>query len=147
MNLEKLTALRTEIAEKQKAILEETRGLFSGGCKDIFIANPGLVSFSWTQYTPGFNDGDPCEFSTNTDYPAVLFKIGDENVEFDENSGEGDPDEYPEHKEAIVAAQTAVSEFLGIFGDSEYEAIFGDNVKVTVTADGKATINEYDCGY
>jgi hypothetical protein len=32
---------------------------------------PGLLSVSWNQYTPYWNDGDTCEFSANTDYVTI----------------------------------------------------------------------------
>jgi hypothetical protein len=35
---------------------------------DIFKRNNKFKSFSWTQYTPYWNDGDTCEFSAHTDY-------------------------------------------------------------------------------
>ncbi len=30
------------------------------------LADPAIDSFGWKQYTPYFNDGDPCEFSVGT---------------------------------------------------------------------------------
>lgn len=31
---------------------------------DLILAQDGVRSLHWTQYTPYFNDGDPCEFGT-----------------------------------------------------------------------------------
>ena len=33
----------------------------------MFEAHPEIEAFRWTQYTPYFMDGDPCEFGVNTD--------------------------------------------------------------------------------
>lgn len=39
--------------------------------KALFGKYPDLISFSWTQYTPYFNDGDECVFSVYADYPEM----------------------------------------------------------------------------
>jgi hypothetical protein len=147
MDLQKLADLRTEITAKQKALHEEIRGMFGEGAKGVFESHPNLVSISWTQYTPYFNDGDACSFSSYHDYPAITFKLQDEDgedveVEFDENSGEEDPDDY-EEADAIRAAAESAADFLGNFEEDEFEALFGDHVKVTVTPDGKAVTETY----
>ncbi len=41
------------------------REIFADGCKDIFESIPEVSSFSWTQYSPYFNDGDECVFGVN----------------------------------------------------------------------------------
>lgn len=40
--------------------------------KDVFRAAPELLYFSWVQYVPAFNDGEPCEFTSTADYPRVV---------------------------------------------------------------------------
>ena len=35
---------------------------------DFFEDNSDIKKLTWTQYTPYFNDGEPCEFSTYLDY-------------------------------------------------------------------------------
>ncbi len=40
----------------------------------IFDANPTLEAVRWTQYTPYFNDGEPCVFGVNEPYIRGQFK-------------------------------------------------------------------------
>jgi len=60
-----------EMAAKVKALKEELKSQFEGAVKEaadeIFEKYPKLENFSWTQYTPHFNDGEPCEFSIHND--------------------------------------------------------------------------------
>lgn len=50
------------------------KGAIEMGIKAIFDQYPDLEEFSWDQYAPYFNDGDPCEFSVHSDYPEVKLK-------------------------------------------------------------------------
>jgi ribosome-associated translation inhibitor RaiA len=63
----KLNAIQKEIAKLEKQAAKESEKLISKGFKEIFKKYPDLKSFSWTQYTPYFNDGDECIFSANTE--------------------------------------------------------------------------------
>lgn len=45
---------------------------------DELLAQPGVLAYKWTQYTPYWMDGEPCEFWTLTDYNAgVKLEFGD----------------------------------------------------------------------
>lgn len=67
--------------ETQIAALEERRQAFieAGNPKDILVARlmpifdtwPQVHSVGWIQYTPFWNDGDPCEFSVIGPVPNV----------------------------------------------------------------------------
>lgn len=48
------------------------REIFADGCKDIFESIPEVSSFSWTQYSPYFNDGDECVFGVNEEPRRVV---------------------------------------------------------------------------
>jgi hypothetical protein len=54
-NSEIIADLRAKLNDKLKATL-------TFGSAELFEEFPELESFSWTQYTPYFNDGDTCEF-------------------------------------------------------------------------------------
>lgn len=60
MSLQELTAKVTEIKTKLSA---ESRKAFESEIGAFLAAHPELVGFHWTQWTPYFNDGEPCEFS------------------------------------------------------------------------------------
>ncbi len=49
---------------KEKLGKDAIRALF----KDLFAAFPGMTAVEWAQYTPYFNDGDPCIFRLNDPY-------------------------------------------------------------------------------
>lgn len=68
----KIAALRTEAKERAQAILEQ-------GTASYFQKYGHIVEqLFWNQYTPWFNDGDSCEFSTS-DVQLVL--VDDETEE------------------------------------------------------------------
>ena len=61
--------VNTLIAEKN-AKIDELKSLYQEGLKvlakdlfkEFFNLNPSVQAILWNQYTPYFNDGDPCEF-------------------------------------------------------------------------------------
>jgi len=44
---------------------KEGQSIFEAAAKELFAKYPSLESFSWTQWTPYFNDGDTCYFSVH----------------------------------------------------------------------------------
>lgn len=138
----KLRTLREEAAVLMKSV-------FSEGCNEFFRENPNLVSFSWTQYTPYFNDGDSCEFSAHTDYINFVFMDGDVEVECEDVGAWSlrDNSDYLDDvlKNSDQNRQTAlkVIEFLSTFSDDDYEVTFGDHVRVTVI-NGTIDVDSYE---
>lgn len=63
---------RTEKRTQQKP-LEDLAPLF-----EAVLSDPLIQSFGWTQYTPYFNDGDPCIFRVNAPYFRTV-QDGDES--------------------------------------------------------------------
>lgn len=62
--------------EYQKRVREEGEGVLKLMFKDFFESNPQIDSVRWTQYTPYFNDGEPCEFGVGD----AGVKVKDVNV-------------------------------------------------------------------
>lgn len=63
-----LDEYKAQLKEHQKLgemLREKGQSIFEEAAKELFKNNPSLKSFSWTQYTPHFNDGDPCTFSVH----------------------------------------------------------------------------------
>ena len=129
----------TEAKKKMKAALEQANAIvkeaFLEASNEVFNKYPNIESFSWTQYTPYFNDGDECTFSAQTEYPQLTFTDG---TEIDINYGEGDAD-----TEVVAKEIAAVKTFLAQFDESDYEEMFGDHVRVVVSRKG-AKIEGYD---
>lgn len=161
----KLKELRKEERKIQKELGEVAKKAFKVGYKELFEKYPDLKSFSWTQYTPYFNDGDPCYFgSWHQEAECVLINGEElkevckkkrrwhliESVWCAEKKGEyrtwGDKsliykeEEYePGHYEVAMKVSKLyepVLEFLSQFRDEDMEEMFGDHVEVTVTLDG-----------
>jgi len=64
---------------------------------DSILAVPGVAAVGWNQYTPYFNDGEPCEFSIGSVAVRLdpeYFNLSDEDVEeFEDDEAWGFPDD------------------------------------------------------
>lgn len=152
---EELKQMNAELEELKKAHLEKSKAMFTAVAKKVFDKHPILESFSWTQYTPYFNDGDECVFSANIDYLSIndeefgSGKMEEINTEY----GEYDPAtrSYPNKKETpnpdfnknLLLAGEDAKEFLSNIDDSVLRDMFGDHVEVKVTRDG-TEVEEYE---
>lgn len=116
-----MASIRAEMTTKAKAALEEQ-------AKAIFAKYPELETFGWTQYTPYFNDGDPCVFGAIVDYPY----INDDDSGFARADG----------KRWEERAMWDVAEFLRVLDNDTFRDMFGDHALVTVSRDG-VTVKEY----
>lgn len=135
----KTAALNEQIAALQKEAAEMVKPMLS----EFIKANPQVKAVSWSQYTPYFNDGDPCTFSVNEPY----FFFGEDDPEEDEghdtwsmNSKEYGPSPDVCSAETKAACSALAKELGGL--DDALETLFGDHVKVIVTADG-VSVDEY----
>lgn len=79
------------LAEKQRQLEEELKAAGEGALKEyfteIFENYPDLLAVRWAQYTPYFNDGDPCEFGVNEPYFKIV-GMGEETWEYDDDEDE-----------------------------------------------------------
>src|SRR5687767_852848 len=141
-NLELYKAAQDKIEEARAEARRIGKLAFREGADALFETFPDLISFGWAQYTPYFNDGEPCNFSVYYGYPDI--------------NGE----EYSGHKEhtykdyrtgqdvTVPDTRTpegeAVKEFLKSFSKETFEELFGDHVKVTVQMSGDPIVEEYD---
>ncbi len=154
---DELFALKKAYDEK---LANEGEDALKEAFKELFDKHPRLESVTWVQYTPYFNDGDPCYFSVH-DFDASISEPeetegpGDEDEEEDENDEEDedlydDDYSYGERLSALSRSSDpelqklaeAVSELNGDIPDDVLESVFGDHCKVTATRDG-FEIHEY----
>jgi hypothetical protein len=93
--------------------------------KEYFEKRPDVYGIKWTQYTPYFNDGEPC-----------VFRLGGVSAfptkEDFENGDRYDFESYNEEPE------TSLSQIEDIL-----EVIFGDHTEVSATRD-EITTEEYE---
>lgn len=131
MSLQKIAEMKQQYeatmrAEGKQALAEEF--------KAFFAAHPEITAVRWRQYTPYFNDGDPCVFR--------LCSIYFRSPGWDEDGGDysdGFCDEYDGAFKALPEATRdacrALSEALNA-NEDVLEAVLGDHVRVTATAEG-----------
>lgn len=146
--MELLTQIKEKTAEinQLKAnLIKELRPTF----KELFV--PFLEKweqvkfFRWTQFTPYFNDGEPCVFHVHDLYGYT----GHEEEELDDEGslrGWRDPERLENQfgdKAAEVCSEFKVlAKEFGDIPEDILKELFGDHARVTVTRDG-IDVEEY----
>lgn len=149
--------------EEQKKVAQTA---FHDGAKTLFERYGDIVAeISWTQYTPYFNDGEPCVFRASTDYAAIISVEEKASVEegshphydslrdlrydeggatFSKYSADSKVSEkYGQIDPRYVEALGAINLFLGTWDEQSLEDLFGDHAQVIMTRDG-VDVEEYD---
>jgi hypothetical protein len=144
-----LLTKREELQAKMKSLKQEMTDLgksyFESESVKVFEEFPNLQSFSWTQYTPYFNDGDECTFGVN-DWFNVTY-VGDEDPDYDEEDNEiyysnwqkKPVEEFTDEEKLAYTLHNLVT----FAEDETMKEMFGDHVRVIVSRDG-VEIEEYD---
>lgn len=65
MKKAKLDKLITMVEDAKKKLQKDGAAAMKEMFSDFFKAHPEVRSIVWTQYTPYFNDGEPCVFGVN----------------------------------------------------------------------------------
>jgi len=135
--MEAIRNLKKQLDTTREEMVKIGKEALTNEFKRVFEEWPEVEGIRWTQYTPYFNDGDPCRFSVHTCY----VKIGDFGGDDDDGWKEGyDLGEYGsvEYKrlDEIQKGLEMCEEILPF--------IFGDHVQVTIWRDKtEAEIEEY----
>lgn len=116
------------------------------------LDDPNIVFFGWHQYTPYFNDGDPCIFGVGEMYAVPLGEntddVGEGYWSWQEKYGSIGPyntfwETYaqicPDTYARVLALADAIES--GAFNAALLE-LFGDHAEITVRKD-EITIEEY----
>ncbi len=146
------------VLDKTRELQQEIKEVGQGSIKElfetIFKQAPSVTAVRWTQYTPHFNDGEPCVF--NVHEPEVQFAEGTFLAQkHEEGRSYPEQDEYADGEEyydtwTFRVQQKAVADLVNgaytVFQeiDQTMQAIFGDGVQVTVTREGEIEIDDYD---
>lgn len=132
--------LLQRMMEIQEEMKTQARAAFQEGVQEFFANNPEVRFFSWTQYTPYFNDGDPCEFSVHRDADAI--RVGWQgSVEEEEGyiPSHSDGKDYWDFEESEWAEKQPIYEqvsgLLYAISEDDMKSLFGDHVEVVVTPD------------
>jgi hypothetical protein len=140
--LSDIKSIKENINKLREEAKKKVESIFKTAALELFVEHPVLKSISWSQYTPYFNDGDICYFSSHHDYATIKFVASDESEDEDDGYDEEGFDESSATPEQLKAGNAAET-FLGNFDDDDMENLFGDHVKVIITKDG-IEVEDYD---
>ena len=121
-----------EFKQLREKLVNDVRVEFPALIMPLMNMSDRIQSISWTQYTPYFADGDPCEFSTNYDYLDINGKYSS-TLFRDEAWSEAD-------KSVVKSLQEA----MRVIPDEIYKDVFGDHAQITVSKDGTITVESYE---
>ena len=112
---------------------------------DACFKQQGVDSIRWSQYTPYFNDGEPCIFGVHS---VTLKLVNGDDEDGDEADGYVDSYGMVEYPNGWRANKVAKPEFSNVYDAFEnlsdsmehfedfLEESFGDHAKVTATREG-----------
>lgn len=147
MSLEEIRQAKADFAAllrgKGKAVL-------AMAISQLFDAAPEVAAIRWTQYTPHFNDGDPCTFNVHGVQVKFVEGFDVERLEkyYREEAKEGEfvdegtycfNDDKDPVRQALKTFQDTLSEL------EEVAHTLGDGVQVTATrGTTELEVDEYD---
>ena len=143
-----------ELKDLQAKFENESKQVFGKVMKSFFESFPEVERIVWTQYTPYFNDGDPCEFTI-----GEMFFVPHNIKDDDDNAIDPDCMNYYDWNEysfssyhdagnplkPSVELGTAMDDVESMLDDVEdfLRSTLGEHMEITVTKDGIETV-EYD---
>lgn len=103
----------------------------------------------WKQYTPYFNDGEPCVFRVGEVFLVGPPEDGEEEVDWESDGIELWDGATKHYKDDNIPGFTkaqffALSEAWGSLPEDLLKRIFGDHTEITVNSDGTFECSEYD---
>ena len=154
------------ISENIEVLKEQYTSTVKEGISDAIVGflaeNEEIRAIQWTQYTPYFNDGDPCVFSVTDS--AFFFKapLDTEDLLSDLDSWDEGFYEYSDFEQdynlkelhhfgvniplsrlkEIQLSFGLLVDFLIKIDDYAYLSLFGDHAQITATKD-EFTVAEY----
>ena len=134
-----LDDIRKMKAELDATIKKEGRAALKAEFKAFFDANPTIKGIRWTQYTPHFNDGEPCTFSVG----EFRYRFAD-TAQTEGDSEDGFLDSYSNKISDDKKLGELLHVFEGAVNDNDVLlSVFGDHVQVTATRKG-FDVEEHD---
>ena len=155
--MNELETLIEQVNNFKKRIREDSSTLLGAYLKEALTKTP-VKSMRWEQYTPYFNDGDPCTFRVGEIRLSLNASSANESDEDDEDEDDGDYEDghhdrshfkgYGNPGEKWYSApHPEAASVLPLFTamdkvpDEIMEAAFGDHCRVTVTPGENGSIN------
>lgn len=151
--LSKFADVTKVIEEARKAAQAALMSALAEACEKLREEAPNVTHIVWTQYTPYFNDGDPCEFSIR----AIGAVFDDEDPTADDACFEHEignkglstykyQDKPADAERVSETANVILGELCKGMNDAEeaMEVAFGDHVSCVLdVATGEVTTEEY----
>ena len=144
-------ATSTKLNLLMETYREKSKEAFNNLIKVFFDEYPQVKTIYWSQYVPGFNDGDPCEFSINdiAFSPCDWQEIDGPNFGYEVDEKDREDFSYSTYQVPIVTDfmkdMRKISTFLHSIPD-HLERTFESNAFVRIHRDG-IEVDDYDCGY
>ena len=124
MSSDNLKALYKKLEDLKNEIKEAAEAFIKNECEKLFKKYDKMKKFSWTQYTPYWNDGDTCECSVHTFCPSINgIEIYDGEVDNDEE----------EDNNWMSDASKDIKNVLDTIDQETMQDLFGDHQEITVT--------------
>lgn len=146
-------------AELKELLSKEGKNALVESFQAVFAAVPELETIEWTQYTPHFNDGEPCEFGVHEFNATFNVPVNDRVHKGYDGPGRYDnpryqieprqPGEvfeeigyggYGNHTEdpILIRTREAIKPLQALKNSCEevFQAAFGDGYKVHATRNG-----------
>jgi hypothetical protein len=153
-----LQEIAAKIKDLQETFRTEGKSALHAAFKTFFTENPIVKKVIWVQYTPYFDDGNPCTFMVD-DMVCKLNANADDDDHHQCDVIEIKRTEDNEHNRACLwrdnplrtlsdEEKKVITDFdelrKGCIGlDDMLETVFGDHVKIVATAEG-FQVDEYD---
>lgn len=137
-----------EIEVKMNEQLQELKSLGKAVALEVIAELvskcPEVTAIRWKQYTPYFNDGEPCVFRVGEVEVAIVGGILGVDPEDLEEEGWYCTYELPEIKQELKEQLRGINKlFSGDAAEKALLAAFDDHQIVTVYADGRCEVEEY----
>lgn len=138
-----LKEFKVKQEELEKALGKNAKNILAEEFKSFFAAHPEIDAVRWTQYTPHFNDGEPCIFERNRfdvriKDNAKTPALGDEQL-IDQTEYDDDGFFNGWDLDDNTALGKTMNTLEDLFDDSTqaiFKTAFDDGVQVTVTRKG-----------
>lgn len=151
--MDALTTLKEQKANLMKAMSEIGEQGVKDRLKRFFADVPEAIQVGWLQYTPYFNDGDPCVFSLH----SIGIRFDKDFMPSDESYSDNDWLWYGTYKvknfaEGLNPPSARANEVVALCQSLEddiksskdlLEIVFGDHIKITATPNA-IVVEEYD---
>ena len=129
--VKRIQELREQVSTEGEKLLREHFSV-------VFDKYPQVIGLTWVGYTPFWNDGEQCQYSSCHEYSDIVFMVDGKELSWNESSEE-------DCKTAGVTEkiQEEFQKHFPDLDDDDMLAIFGDHAKITLYRD-RVEVEEYE---